>query len=143
VEVTVWRSIFLTDSRSISVMACLLMVCGCAYLPHSPSTAGANVQLQDELEPLELEIQGMQEEVNILKRGLQKEDEAMGRVMGPEWHERLRAARESAYWGWQYGRDLRASKAIFSRKLKALKAESKVYRDYILTERRGDLEKAR
>jgi hypothetical protein len=119
----------------IPAVACLLMLGGCAHPLHRPSIAPANLQLEEELQPIELEIEGMQEEVNILKRGLQKEDEAMGNVMGPEWHERLRAARESAYWGWQYGRDLRATKRILARKLKALKAESKVYRDYILSGR--------
>jgi hypothetical protein len=56
--------------------------------------------------------------------------------MGPAWRERLRSARES-YTREQYVNDLRVTREILFRKLKALTAEEKVYSDYLVTDSFG------
>jgi hypothetical protein len=127
-----------TPMRILASIACLLIACGCANAPHGrPATSVVDDRAHREIRNLEIAIEGIQEEVDILKQSLQKRRDAMGGAMGPAWQERLRSARESIYTREQYVNDLRATKAILSRKLEALTAEQKVYTDYLVTDSFG------
>ncbi len=133
--------IFLRGALFLPVVFFLWMSAGCKHSPPRNTRPVTEIQspvvkrvARPAVDPREKEFQQQIDAMQDQVRALTARTEALGRFhgvrMGPQWVEKVQAAREEASRASERIRYLEATKVLLARKLQSLRAEMKVYEEF-------------